>query len=60
VLNEILDTPKDEVLEKIKKLFETRKPFYEKADFTIETENVPVGRTVDFIANLINRQRQKN
>jgi shikimate kinase len=58
-VNELTDAPKEDSMKKIKAIFEARRPFYEKADFTIETENVPIGRTVDFIANIINRQRHK-
>ncbi len=48
------DASKEEILQKIKDLFTTRMPFYEQADFTVETENVPIGRTVDYLAKLIN------
>ncbi len=44
---------KQELLEKIIKLFDERKSYYEKADFTVETDNIPVGKTVDVLANII-------
>jgi shikimate kinase len=59
-LNELQETPKEEILNKIKSIYDAREPFYEKADFIVDTENVSIGRTVDFIASLVNRQRQKN
>jgi shikimate kinase len=49
-----LDLPKEEILEKINAIFRKRQPFYEQADFIIETENVSVGKTVDLLAKIIN------
>ena len=48
------DNPsKEELMSKINILMETRKPFYEKADITIEADHSSVGKTVDIIAKLV-------
>lgn len=44
---------KQELMQKINKLFDERKRYYENADITVETDNIPVGRTVDDLAHLI-------
>ncbi|MEW6655141.1 MAG: shikimate kinase [Bacteroidota bacterium] len=40
-------------LERIKELLEKRRAFYEKADLVIDTDNSPIGLTVDHIAKKI-------
>lgn len=52
-INEI-NASREEILKKINSVFKAREPFYLQADFIIETENVPVGRTVDQLARIIN------
>lgn len=52
-INEAIGS-KEEILNKINEMFRERKPYYEQADFIIETENVPVGKTVDLLAKIIN------
>ncbi|MDR3667252.1 MAG: shikimate kinase [Ignavibacteriaceae bacterium] len=47
---------KTELLDKINVLYEKRKIFYEQADFIIETDNMPVGKTVDRIVKIINNE----
>jgi shikimate kinase len=47
---------KEDLLKKINMLFEKRKIFYEQADFIIETDNMPVGKTVDRIVKIINNE----
>ena len=50
------DNPsKEELMSKINILMETRKPFYEKADITIEADHSSVGKTVDIIAKLVEK-----
>lgn len=44
---------KEEFLERINKLLESRKKYYEQADFVIDTDNQTVGKTVDIIAKYI-------
>ena len=44
---------KIEFLERINKLFNERKKYYELADITVTTDNIPIGRTVDELAHLI-------
>ncbi len=44
---------KEEFLERINKLLNERKKYYEQADFIIDTDHQTVGRTVDLIAKYI-------
>jgi len=44
---------KEEFLEKINKLLDLRKKYYEQADFVVDTDNQTVGKTVDIIAKYI-------
>jgi shikimate kinase len=45
---------KNEFIDKVSKLMETRKKFYEQADFTIDTDNISIGLTVDKIVKMAN------
>ncbi len=47
------DISKEKMMEKINDLLITRKKFYEKAEIQIDTENIPVGITVDKLAKII-------
>jgi shikimate kinase len=47
---------KDDLLKKINLLYEKRKKFYEQSDFIIDTDNLPVGKTVDRIVKIINNE----
>ena len=44
---------KDEFINKINRLLEFRKKYYEQADITIDTDNSTIGKTVDKIAKII-------
>jgi len=44
---------KEEFLERINKLLDSRKKYYEQADFVVDTDNQTVGKTVDIIAKYI-------
>ncbi|MHB1688607.1 MAG: shikimate kinase [Ignavibacteriaceae bacterium] len=44
---------KKKFIDRLNKLLNSRKHFYEQADLTIETDNVSIGKTVDEIAKLI-------
>ncbi|MBZ0200179.1 MAG: shikimate kinase [Ignavibacteriaceae bacterium] len=50
---------KENFVEKVKELFESRKPFYEQADIKIDTDSASVGQTVDRLVRTIERQNQK-
>lgn len=52
-VDENSDNPEEDVLKKINSIFTDRKPFYEQADFTVDTENITIGKTVDYLAHLI-------
>jgi len=49
----IINLNKNEFVEKVSKLLEARKEYYEKADITIDTDNISIGLTVDKIAKMI-------
>ena len=51
---------KEEFLERINRLLESRKQYYEQADFVIDTDNQTVGKTVDIIAKYILNDSSKN
>lgn len=44
---------KEEFLERINKLLDSRKKYYEQADYVIDTDNQTVGKTVDELAKYI-------
>jgi hypothetical protein len=44
---------KTEFIKKIKFLLDERIKYYEQADIIIDTDNIPIGITVDKIAKLI-------
>jgi len=44
---------KEEFLEMINKLLDSRKKYYEQADYVIDTDNQTVGKSVDIIAKFI-------
>lgn len=47
---------KEDLLKRINILYEKRKIFYEQSNFIIETDNIPVGKTVDRIVKIINNE----
>jgi shikimate kinase len=51
---------REEFLERINKLLDTRKKYYEQADFVINTDNQTVGKTVDIIAKYIMNDSSKD
>jgi shikimate kinase len=50
---------KKKFLERINKLLDARKKYYEQADFVIDTDNQKVGKTVDIIAKYITNDSMK-
>ncbi len=50
-----IDLSKDEIMFKIKELLSNRIKYYELADLIINTDDFPVGKTVDNIARIINK-----
>jgi shikimate kinase len=58
-VDELTRLPDEEIIKKLNTIFEARKPYYEKADYIIETENVSVGKTVDRLAKIINNISRK-
>jgi len=47
---------KEDLINRINVLYEKRKIFYEQSDYIIETDNMPIGKTVDRIVTIINRE----
>jgi shikimate kinase len=47
---------KEDLLKRINLLYEKRKIYYEQSDFIVETDNMPVGKTVDRIVKIINHE----
>lgn len=50
---------KEEFLQRINRLLDVRKKYYEQADFVIDTDNQKVGKTVDIIAKYITNNSMK-
>jgi|SRR4030066_1741900 shikimate kinase len=54
------ETPsKEQFLERINQLLDSRKEYYEQCDFIVDTDNQTVGKTVDIIAKYINKDLLK-
>jgi len=51
---------KEQFLERINELLDSRKQYYERCDFIVDTDNQSVGKTVDIIAKFINNDLLKN
>ena len=55
------ENPESDFVKRIKDMLETRKEYYEKADLIIDTDNNPIGFTVDKIVKRISRMvNEKN
>jgi shikimate kinase len=50
----------EQFLERINQLLDSRKKYYEKCDFIVDTDNQTVGKTVDIIANFISKELIKS
>lgn len=50
---------KEEFLQRINRLLDARKKYYEQADFVIDTDNQKVGKTVDILAKFITSDSMK-
>lgn len=51
---------KEQFLERINELLDSRKHYYERCDFIVDTDNQSVGKTVDVIAKFINKDLFNN
>ncbi|MFO7446685.1 MAG: shikimate kinase [Ignavibacteriaceae bacterium] len=51
---------KSEFIEKVNTLYNERRKYYERADYTINTDNIPIGKTVDQLAKLILKDSKKD
>ena len=50
---------RDEFLKKVTTLIDSRKRYYEQADIVIDTDNEPIGKTIDKLANIINKMQNR-
>lgn len=46
----------EELLKRITELYEKRKMYYDQSDIIIDTDGVPVGRTIDKLAGIVSRE----
>ncbi len=46
---------REEMTDRIKKLMDTRLKYYEQADYTVDTDNNSVGKTIDKIVKIISQ-----
>ena len=51
---------KEQFLERIQSLLDSRKKYYEQSNFIVDTDNQTVGRTVDILAKYINYDLTQN
>jgi shikimate kinase len=51
---------KEQFLERIQNLLESRKKYYEQSDFIIDTDHQTVGKTVDILAKYISKDLTNN
>jgi shikimate kinase len=58
-IDETAENPEEKLFQRLQLLMNQRKNLYEQADFIIDTDEVSVGKTVDFIAKLVLKD-QKN
>jgi len=56
VFEEVEVPTKEQFLERIEQLLNSRKKYYEQCDFIVDTDNQSVGITVDVIAKYINKE----
>jgi shikimate kinase len=59
LLDEDKDPTREEIMERIKTLFNNRKKYYEQADYILDTDKEPVGKSVDKISKFISSSRMK-
>ena len=59
VFEEVEVPTKEQFLERIEQLLNSRKKYYEQCDFIVDTDNQSVGITVDVIAKYINKELSK-
>jgi shikimate kinase len=59
IFDGVEEPSKEQFIERIIQLLESRKKYYEQCDFIVDTDNQTVGKTVDVIANYINKDLLK-
>ena len=50
----------EDLLKRITDLFDKRKMYYEQSDIVIDTDGIPVGRTIDILARIIQQEIMRN
>jgi shikimate kinase len=59
IFDGVEEPSKEQFIERIIQLLESRKKYYEQCDFIVDTDNQTVGKTVDVIASYINKDLLK-
>lgn len=59
LLDEDKDATKEQIMDRIKLLFDSRKKYYEQADFILDTDKEAVGKSVDKIFKFIRSNKVK-
>jgi shikimate kinase len=54
------DFTNEDLLKRITDLYEKRKVYYEQSDYIIDTDNMTLGKAVDYIAKIINKERTRS
>lgn len=50
----------EDLLKRISELYEKRKIYYDQSDIVIDTDGIPVGRTIDKLARIVQREIKRN
>ncbi len=50
----------EDLLKRITDLYEKRKIYYEQSDIIIDTDGIPVGKTIDKLAKIVSREIKRN
>lgn len=54
------DFTNEDLLKRISELFEKRKIYYDQSDIIIDTDGIPVGKTIDNLARIVQREIKRN
>ena len=60
IFDDVENPSEQQFLERINQLLNARKKYYEQCDFIVDTDSQSVGKTVDLIAQFINKDLLKN
>lgn len=54
-----IEKAKEKLLKKIEELFKSREKFYDQSDIIVNTDNIPIGITVDEIVKILGSKNRK-